>query len=165
MTMISPGGLALLEHAAGFKGNIAVLLSARRWEDALAYWVENVPVQELLEKVLPIIVDSADSEEQICVNAIRGWLKERNDAARRHIFEQAESLGFATPLGAIGLALFWMDGSLTPPECEPVYAEKHLAPLMLCTAVKLLSVSLAADNPPVAGAKLLFSRGYNMEVA
>uniref|UniRef100_UPI001652EB02 DUF6931 family protein n=1 Tax=Serratia marcescens TaxID=615 RepID=UPI001652EB02 len=113
--------------------------------------------------VLAQIVDGPQALSEAaraCADDIRLWLKTHDDDLRWRIFHQADALGFDTPLGALGLSLFWMQGSMTPAEFDAVYPQAHLAPLMLHCALKLLSVSLAGEHPPQAGAQRLLGDGY-----
>lgn len=139
----------------------ARLLSSPDWEEGVARWVEDTPAERLIAWLLTGIQATPggqDKEVMQCVEEIRRWLAGRDDDCRWRIFQQAETLGFSSPAGAVGLAVFWLGGSMTPAQYEPVYAEKHLVPLMLNTAIKLLSIGQAADNPPFTGAEQLWSR-------
>ena len=136
-------------------------LSSPDWEEGVVSWVNDAPQEKLIAWLLTMIQMTAagqDKEVMQCVADIRRWLTGRDDDCRWRIFQQAETLGFSTPAGAVGLAVFWLGGSMTPAEFEPVYAEPHLVPLMLNTAIKLLSIGLAAENPPFTGAEQLWSR-------
>ena len=46
---------------------------------------------------------------------------------------------------------------MTPAEFDAVYPEPHLSRLMLLCALKLLSVEIAAEDPPLKGAQTLLA--------
>lgn len=158
---VSLHSAALQEKHAPVEIAMAKLLSPESWEEALAYWVDAVPATTLIRGLLPILLavsEAGEKEVKEVVAEIRHCLEEPDDERRWRLFQLAESLGFATPAGALGLVLFWLGGSMTPANCEPVYADRALVPLMLQTACRLMAIKLAGDNPPETGAKLLFSR-------
>lgn len=135
-------------------------LSSPDWEEGVASWVNGAPPEKLIAWLLTMIQATPagqDKEAMQCVMDIRRWLAGHDDDCRWQIFQQAETLGFSTPTGAVGLAVFWLGGSMTPSEFEPVYAEPHLVPVMLNTAIKLLSIGMAEENPPFTGAEQLWS--------
>lgn len=156
--IISPEGIAKIRDSASWQENMHTLLTALHWEDALAYWVNASTAEKLIAWLLPHVASTLPPGEPAHAfeTDICNWLKTYEDNCRWRIFHQAESLGFSTPAGALGLAIFWT-GSLTQPEYETVYAEKHLTPLMLCTVLRLLSIRLAGPLPPDCGALQLYS--------
>lgn len=157
--MMSPEGLAQTHTATDVTANMQRLLTADRWEDALAYWVNICPVEKLIAWLLPQLSKTPEQNDADCSYEadIRLWLKTHDDACRWRIFRQAETQGFDTPLGAVGLAIFWMGGSMTPAEYDAVYAEKHLPYVMICTALQLISIRLADTMPPFYGAQQLYA--------
>lgn len=157
--LMTPQGIAQLSAAHSGYENAQILLAAQQWEDALACLVLESPPKQTLGWLLQQILKAGTSSaaERLCADDIGRWIGSSDEALRRDIFRRAEALGFDTPLGALGLAAFWMQGSMTPDEFEAVYPEPHLAPLMLHCAMKLLSVSLAGDGAPHAGAQALFA--------
>lgn len=158
--IMTPEGITHLKTSYAWYENTVTLLAVKQWEDALAYMVSEHPAEKLMGWVLKRIQASPAAQSDVmqqCAQEIALWLKDHDDARRWRIFQQAEMLGFDTPLGALGLSLFWLQGSMTPAELEPVYPEKHLSPLMLHCALKLLCVSQAADDAPLIGAQKLVS--------
>ncbi|EQA1624833.1 DUF6931 family protein [Enterobacter asburiae] len=162
--IMSPEGIAELRDSVSWQENMLTLLTAARWEDALAYWVNACAPEKLIAWLVPHVVRTLpqSASARAFEADIRHWLKTYEDNCRWRLFHQAESLGFATPSGALGLSIFWT-GSLTQPEYEAVYAEKHLPPLMLCTVLRLLSIRLAGSFPPCCGAQQLFSLWCQMQ--
>jgi len=149
-------GIAHLKTDSHWYENVLTLLAAQQWEDALAYMINESPAEKLMGWILQRSPANTPEMQQ-CAQEIGLWLKDHDETRRWHIFQQAEQLGFDTPLGALGLSLFWMQGSMTPTEFEAVYPEAHLSPLMLHCALKLLSMALAVNEPPMTGAQTLTS--------
>lgn len=134
---------------------LQALLSDHLWEDALEILVRHADYATLAYWLLERISDaiSGDDEVKNCLHIMRHWLADRtDDDARRQIFTLSELQGFDTPLGALGLSLFWSQGSMTPEDAEPVFPEPQLSPLMLLCSLKLLCLAEAKENPPVDGA-------------
>ncbi|WP_447840907.1 DUF6931 family protein [Enterobacter bugandensis] len=157
--LMSPEGIAGCRIADSGYENALNLMMTGLWEDALACLVLDAPAEKVLgwalQQVNMLPLNEAETQ---CASTIGQWLKTHDDALRHSLYPQAEALGFDTPLGALGLALFWMQGSMTPDKFDAVYPEPHLAPLMLQCALKQLVVQLAADNAPITGAKTLLAQ-------
>lgn len=162
--LMTPEGIAGCRIVDSGYENALNLMVTSQWEDALACLILDAAPEKVLswalQQVNALPLDEAD---RLCTGDISQWLKNHDDALRRDIFQQAEALGFDSPLGALGLALFWMQGSMTLNEFDAVYPEPHLAPLMLHCALKQLAVLLAADNPPVTGAQTLLAQWQRMQ--
>ncbi|EBD4389311.1 hypothetical protein CU788_19810 [Salmonella enterica] len=159
--LISSGGKQLLNAQLSWEENMKCLLSAKHWEDALAYWTLNWPMETVIRWLLPqlkkqITIDN--TLEMQCLEEITLWLEHRDNTCRWRIFTLAGEIGFSTPEGALGLAVFWFGGSMTPENCEPVFAKTHLPALMVHTTFCLASVALAAESSPVIGVNILFDR-------
>ncbi|ELI7922708.1 DUF6931 family protein [Yersinia enterocolitica] len=156
-------GLATLSSIHDERENMQALLEAKNWEDALAYLVSNHPTDQLMTWILARLVTDTvalSQQEKRCSQEIIEWLKNHDDTCRWRIFNQADELGFDSPIGALGLALFWSKGSMTPAEFEAVYPEKHLTPLMLHCVLMLMSVRLAGEQAPFVGAQILVAHWY-----
>ncbi|MBI0278600.1 hypothetical protein I6H07_22975 (plasmid) [Hafnia alvei] len=160
---MSGEGLMQFNTARSGYENALGLLENRQWEDALACLVLEGELEETMGWVLQRFTTGAEPLSdlaQLCANDISQWLNSHDETLRWRIFQQAETLGFDTPLGALGLSVFWMRGSMTPTEFDAVYPEPHLAPLMVHCALKLLSVALAGDNAPYIGAQTLLTEWF-----
>jgi len=159
--LMTPEGIARCRIADSGYENALNLMVTNLWEDALACLVQDAAPEKVLgwalQQVNSLPLDEAARQ---CAADISQWLKTHDDALRRTIFQQAEGLGFDTPLGALGLSLFWMQGSMTPDEFEAVYPEPHLATLMLHCGLKQLAVLLAAGNAPLTGAQHLLTQWH-----
>ena len=157
--LMTQEGLVRYRVNDSYYQNALNLMVINLWEDALACMVLDVAQEKVLASALQLVNEQPLSESaRRCADNISMWLRTHDDALRRSIFQQAEALGFDTPLGALGLALFWMQGSMTPEEFEAVYPAPHLAPLMLHCALKQLAVQLTADNPGVTGTQKLLAQ-------
>ncbi len=156
-------GLATLSNIHDEHENMQALLCTNNWEDALAYLVSNHPTDQLMTWILAqLMADTValSQQEKRCAQEILEWLKNHDDDCRWRIFNQADELGFDSPMGALGLALFWSKGSMTPTEFEAVYPEKHLARVMLHCVLMLMSVRLAGEQAPLTGARTLVGNWY-----
>ncbi|QNQ55456.1 DUF6931 family protein [Serratia liquefaciens] len=156
-------GLAALSSIRDEHENMQALLWTNNWEDALAYLVSNHPTDKLMTWILAqLMADTValSQQEKCCAQDILKWLEKRDDDCRWRIFNQAGELGFDSTVGALGLALFWSQGSMTPAEFEAVYPENHLAPVMLHCVLMLMSIQLAGEQAPLTGARVLVAHWY-----
>ncbi|MGB7801761.1 DUF6931 family protein [Buttiauxella sp.] len=161
--LLTPESLAAYNPLQNGAENASQMMNADQWEDALASLVADCPQEKMMAWALQQALSRMASPEQAvqqCASDIRQWLAKPDDDQRFRIFQQAEQIGFDTPVGALGLALFWMQGSMTPAEFDAVYPEPHLSRLMILCALKLLSVGIAAEDAPLKGAQLLLAEWH-----
>lgn len=129
------------------------------WEATLTQFVEFNRYQALLVW----IVNFPFSDDPVCLRCLsdmRRWVAEPEESLRWQIFEQAQAIGFSTVVGALGLSLFWSQGSMTAAEFEPVYPQPHLSGLMLLNGLKLISVHLSGDGELSQGTHTLLSHWF-----
>lgn len=140
-------------------------LTVGEWEEALQQFTQYHDYQALLAWAvnLPLTVTS---DCQQCLNDMRCWVLSPDEELRWRIFTKAQTIGFSSVIGAIGLSLFWSQGSMTAAELEPVYPQPELAGLMLLNALKLACVEITVDGDPLQGAYALLSHWFTrlMEV-
>ena len=161
--LLTPEALAAYNPLQTGVENASQMMFAEQWEDALASVVADSPPRKLLAWTLQQALtrmDLQESPQKQCASEIQQWLAEPDDERRFRIFKQAELLGFDTPVGALGLSLFWMQGSMTPAEFDAVYPEPHLSHQMLLCALKLLSVVISAQDAPLKGAQILLAEWH-----
>lgn len=137
-------------------------LAAGEWEETLRDFTERYPYRDLLAWIVNFPLDEAP-ESQRCLNDMRRWIAKPDEDLRRQIFTQAQTIGFSHVVGALGLSLFWSQGSMTAVELEPVYPQLHLSGLMLLCALKLLCSELAADDTLPQGAHRLLSHWFGQQ--
>ena len=149
-----------------WRANIIYLLDRKEWENALFLWLERQPYKTALRKVLVCLAPhSKNSIWNDCYHDCSVWLTTSDDVLRWRIFQYSQQLGFDTPMGALGLSLFWSEGSMTASELEPVYPEASLSTQMLLCAMKLISHDMSALQSPIFGARMLIDRLLNDERA
>lgn len=120
-------------------------ISTGGWERALQLWAEHAAPAKLC-----VWLAARFAAEPIyhtpLLEEIRDWPTHKSDALRWRIFSLAEVQGFDTLAGALGLSLFWSDGSMSPEGFEPVFPESNLSRQMN-HCVLLMWVTQTADNP------------------
>lgn len=160
--LMSKVGLAAISNINSEHENMQTLLWTNNWEDALAYLVSNHPKDKLMKWILAQLMSDTvlSQQEKCCAQEILEWLKNNDDDCRWRIFNQADELGFDSTIGALGLALFWSKGSMTPAEFEAVYPEQHLSQVMLHCVLILMSIKLAGEQTPIVGARTLVASWY-----
>lgn len=134
-------------------------LMSGAWEETLQQFVQYYSYQELIAWAV-ILPTSKDINFRQCLDDMQCWVLSPNEALRWKVFAQAQAIGFSTVVGALGLSLFWSQGSMTAAEFTPVYPQPHLPEQMLLCALKLLCVELAADDVLPLGAHRLLSHWF-----
>ncbi|MFT2793424.1 DUF6931 family protein [Serratia sp. T13T92] len=136
------------------------LVSSGRWEQALQLWTEQVDPAMLCVWVAEIIALGRTRDGQL-LDEIRNWSVQKSDSLRWRIFHLAEDQGFDTPTGALGLSLFWSEGSMSLEGLEPIFPDSQLSRQM-CHCMLLMWVIQSTDNPE-EGARNLLTQWINEE--
>ena len=97
------------------------MLIKGRWLDALDFWINNTDSLVLIRWLAQFISQLSPEEDSLLLQSIVRW-KEGDDEQRWEIFRHAESVGFSTQTGALGVSLFVSQGRLSPAPYDPVYA-------------------------------------------
>lgn len=157
---------AYLQPQLSWRENAEVLLAHGEWEAMLILWLEQQPYHQALYKTHACLSDVLDDAIwQRCHADIAQWLLEPDETLRWRIFQQGNLLGFASPLGALALSLFWSQGSMTPTGLDAVYPEPDLSPTMLLCSLTSSCLMLAPEEAPLVGARALMDKLQNSEVA
>lgn len=131
---------------------LTTLVGHQKFDDAIrllsyflpkreAVWWAYHSVQELLGK-------SFSTDEQAVMDAVLAWLKEPNDSNRRAAMQAAEADEFQSAASWVGLAAFWSDGSLAPPDLPEVVPDACLTSQGV-TAALLLTANQGDLNQSV----------------
>jgi hypothetical protein len=130
------------------------LIADEQWEEALTRWVKHAEPRALSLWLLGCLRHIAHPASAQLLDEMQRWYAEPDEKLRWQIFHHAEILGFDTPVGALALALFWSQGSISPEGLEPVYPEPHLSAEMRRCVLLMLATS-NTDNPAVGTRRLL----------
>jgi hypothetical protein len=82
----------------------------------------------------------ADPKAVAALDASAKWAASPTDESRRAAFAAAQKADIGTPAGAVGAAVYFAEGSLSPPKQPVVPPAPHLCPLTLANAVLLAAV-------------------------
>ncbi|EEY3145452.1 type VI secretion protein, partial [Escherichia coli] len=104
--------------ALEFNKIVEQMLLKGKWQDALNFWIENTDSLTLIKWLAQFISQSSSEEDSVLLQSIVKW-KEGDEEQRWEIFKNAESAGFSTQSGALGLSLFISQGSLSPTSYPP----------------------------------------------
>lgn len=138
------------------------LLEADQWEEALRQWALRFTPQTLGIRLCALLRKVTPASLHPLLEAIAQCYHQPDDTQRWAIFEQAQAVGFTTPVGALALSLFWSQGSMSPEGLEPVYPDPQLSPQMLHCALVMYVTRLAES--PVDGVRQLLAHGTASEV-
>jgi hypothetical protein len=147
---LGPQARALLtpEHTAG--AYVEALVAAGLLEDAVRATAFLLPRREAIwwaaRCVRSVPAAVTDPKASAALAATEKWAAEPTDPHRRTAFVAAEAVGFGTPAGALGAAVFFAEGSLAPPKQAAVPAAPHLAPTTAANAVRLAAVIVEPER-------------------
>lgn len=130
-------------------------LASGNWEEALQLWSQQFDFKTIVNQLTALLRRFASTETLPLLDDITRYARQPDEMLRWRIFEQAKDLGFNTPAGALALSLFWSQGSMSPPELEPVYPDPQLSPQLLNCALMMCACQLSES--PAEGVSLLFS--------
>ncbi len=137
----------------------SVELSGDNWEEALHQWSQQRDFKTVVTQLTALLRHVASTETIPLLDDISRYGRQPEETLRWRIFDQAKALGFNTPAGALALALFWSQGSMSPPDVEPVYPDPQLSQQILNCALVMSACQLS--DSPMEGVRLLFSHLAN----
>jgi hypothetical protein len=141
--------------------NLQILSGELQWEEAILKWARNIPLPQLGKRLAEIMCRVTVDSEKPLLEAILTQYGQPDSSNRWSIFEQAQAIGFDTPVGALALAQFWSTGSMAPDELSPVYPEPHLC-LQVIHCAMVLTACRLAENPS-EGVQRMIDLYYQME--
>ncbi|WP_433960500.1 DUF6931 family protein [Escherichia coli] len=137
------------------------MLAKEKWQEALNFWVNNSDSLILIKWLAKSISQSSSEEDAIFLQSIVKW-QEGEDEERWEIFKNAESVGFTTQPGALGLSLFISQGSISPPPYDPVYAPSYSEKKIIYGI--LINQSCIVSDTPDVGVVCLFQHWCNSQL-
>jgi hypothetical protein len=141
---LSPEARALLTPQHAPPEFLAALVAAALLEDAIRATAFLLPKREAVwwavQCVRSVPAAVADPKAVAALDAAAKWAASPTDETRRAAFAAAEKADVGTPAGAVGAAVYFAEGSLSPPKQPVVQAAPHLCPLTLANAVLLAAV-------------------------
>ncbi len=127
----------------------ALLLQGKLYTDAVNFLAHGLPKREAIwwaylcaEKTEGL--DDASKEIKKALQAIKEWVYQPNEKARRAIEKMAESLKFKNATSWTAIAAFWSGGSITPKDTPEVMPNEYLSAKAVAGAVMLAA---ALNNP------------------
>ncbi|PTA91834.1 hypothetical protein CWM66_11545 [Kosakonia sp. H7A] len=130
-------------------------LACGNWEEALQQWRQQYDFKTVVSQLTALLRRFASTDALPLLDDIARYGRQPDETLRWRIFEQAKELGFNTPVGALALSLFWSQGSMSPPDLEPVYPDPQLSQQILNCALVMSACQLS--DSPTEGVRLLFS--------
>lgn len=129
--------------------------SMSHWEHELHKLVYHHKPVSVSDWLVTKFMSSSTAETEPVLRNIHQYLNNPCEELRWKIFEQTNEAGFGTKEGILGLAVFFMGGSMSPKEYEPVYPpEDTVNRLMLCI---LMMLAMSDQGSPQRGTEILLS--------
>jgi len=170
LAQLEPEALELLEDGQSPQQFLERLVATERWSDALGFWARAIPVRIGIEWAHVCVQDALAEEHgdeldaglRKVLDAVDAWLAEPDDEHRRAAFDVAQEVGLDSAPAILALAIFLSEGSMSPPDLEPVPAEEGLAHTALAGSVQLASVQF---KPELLAERAQRFLGHGREVA
>lgn len=138
------------------------LPNTSQWEDDLRHWAQTLSPLMLGLRLTALLREVMPTTAHSLLDTIAQQYRHPEESRRWQLFEQAKTLGFSTPIGALVLSQFWSHGSMSPDSLPPVYPEPELSPHMMHCALVMLAAQLAES--PADGVNQLIARSAMLEV-
>ncbi|MBU5388690.1 DUF6931 family protein [Citrobacter cronae] len=129
-------------------------INGNEWEYILIEWSRHLPLKNQGARLSAFLKEVMPSELHPLLADISQCYLYPEDTLRWKIFNEAQQIGFSTPVGTLALACFWLNGSMSPIGLEPIYPAPHLSHLMI-QCVLIMCANLLADIPTEGVHKLL----------
>lgn len=149
----------LLARAAGPRDFVERLVETGHAEGAAQFLAHALPRREAIWWALLCARSATDDspDTTAALEAVRAWVAEPSDAARRNAFAHAEHVGLGTPWGMAGAAVFLSGDSLAPAGSPAVPPDPHDGARAVAGAVMLASV--AGPEDPAAALRAFVDQG------
>ena len=130
------------------------VFDSSNWESEIESWVKRSNLSKMIAWLGSILMPPDSTESSTLLKNIQTYLESPSSSLRWDIFKKSEVIGFSTTPGLLGLALFLMDGSMSPDEYEPVYPPEGVVEQIIGCILMLLAVS--NNQAPSKGAEKLY---------
>ena len=145
---------------------ISALLEGDLSRSALAFIGYALPKRSAIWWGWVCVVDAAgeslSAADRGTLEAVRRWVLEPSDEARRLVKDAADANGLESPAGVLALGVFFSGGSLAPADLPPVPPDEHLTARMVANAVQLAAVLSEPEKAPQRHKRMA---GFGVEVA
>lgn len=121
-------------------------IKGNEWEICLIEWSRHLPLKNQGVRISEFLKEFMPSELHPILADISQCYLYPEDELRWKIFNEAQQIGFSTPVGALALACFWLNGSMSPIGLEPIYPDTHLSHHMI-HCVLVMCANLLAEIP------------------
>ena len=130
---------------------LAALIEQQHLLDAVTFMAAALPKREAVWWGLVCAREPRDggalsASDAAALAAALQWVREPTDANRRAAKDAADATEYTTPAGLVALATFFADGSLAPPDVQPVPPEEHLTAQTVRSAVIAAAVIHAPQH-------------------
>lgn len=131
------------------------LLAEGLSEDAISFLAYALPRRDALRWALgcvrAVTPEKAPKEVAAAIAAADAWIAEPSEERRRASMAAAEEATYGTPSGCLALAVFFSEGSLSPPEAPPVPVGEWFCARTVAAAILLASMAKEpAEIPALA---------------
>lgn len=157
----SPEAAALATPDMAPRRFVDLLLAQELNEDALAFLAHALPRRDALwwglRCVRAITPAQPAPEIAAALEAANAWITSPGDERRRKSMLAAEAATYGTPAGCIALAVFFSEGSMSPPDCPAVPVGEWFCARTLAAAVILSSLAPGPEQVAATARKFALS--------
>lgn len=138
---LSPPAQALAAEEQQLSGWLAGLIEQKLWADAIRLVAHLLPapvaMKWIVEAVDPLLGNSLIGPQQAAFESARAWAAEPSEPLRREAGQQAKSVRGKGLGGAVAMAAFCSEGSITPEGFENVPPEPRVTGRLLMAAAMI----------------------------
>lgn len=148
---LSDQGRELLEEGQRPADYYDVLTGGGLWEDAIRFLAIWLPRRRAVWWGCRSVLSTGESQlsaaQRAVVDAAAAWAQDPTEEHRRAARAAARAIGGKTPAGWLGMAAFWAEGSIGPPDANDVAAASHLTAQAVAAAINVAATwSKPADE-------------------
>ena len=135
---LSEGAVAALKPDATAVDFMGALTNLEMFSDAIKFLAQALEPKKSVAWSLKSIKEVAPPEapeEKSALTAVEKWVAEPNDKHRRSAKSASEEAGVDTPAGCLAAAVFFVEGSIAPPDVQPLPPPPHIAGRLAACAI------------------------------
>ena len=146
----SPQATALVTADMAPRRFVDLLLAESLNDDAITFLAYALPRREALwwglRCVKEVTPPQPKQEIAAALEAAGAWIDSPDEERRRASMTAAEAATYGTPAGCIALAVFFSEGSMSPPDCPAVPVGEWFCARTVAAAVILASMAKGPEE-------------------
>ncbi len=144
---------------------LELLLKNNFYPDAIKFLAKALPVREAIWWAYlcssQTEINTANEDALAALDIAEKWVYQPDEILRRTAEAIAKKLNYKTASSWLATAIFWSNGSITPPDNLPVIAPDYLASYAVAGAI-MLAAAFNKTNPIKENYQRYLQQGINI---